>query len=66
MFAADKVIVTKQKGLQSDLKSDLKTDLRRSETGEVAVESVKWAKLGEPVLVNITRADPELTRPASQ
>ena len=37
---------------KQDLKLDLKSDLRRYETVEVAVESVMWAKLGEPVVVN--------------
>ena len=45
--------------LKTELKTDLKTDLRSSKPVEVAAELVRWAKLGEPVLVNKPRADHE-------
>jgi hypothetical protein len=48
------VAAVSQPDPKPDSESELKTDLRRPETVEVAVEM-----LGEPVLVNIPRADNE-------
>jgi hypothetical protein len=72
LTAADKVTNTELKDLKSalksdpesdikkpDLKSDLQSDLRSSKPVEVAEELVRGDKLGEPVLVDIPRADPE-------
>jgi hypothetical protein len=45
--------------LKTELNTDPKTELRSSKPVEVAEELVRAAKLGEPVLVDIPRADPE-------
>ena len=53
-----KVLNTKLKDLKPDLTPDLKSS-KTVEAASVAIESVMWAKLGEPVVVNAPRADPE-------